>query len=200
MSELLVVDAGVSAEPVHSHPLIAAAADVADIYDLPSLDLRPYAGLVLTAGADQRFLDRHCALVRGVLDRGGVVVWSGHLCRSWLPGAGLFVPRPIGSFRDYAVRLVTPHPVFEGVEEHDLTFRRGVAGFFARGHHPPPPGAVILAELPGSEPAVWVDTRTTSGTVLAHAGGDLLGYVWEESSAARLVPQLFAWMRNVGRR
>lgn len=200
MSDLLIVDVGVSVESSHSHPLVAAETDVVDIYDLPDTDLSRWTGLVLTPGSDQRFLDAHRDLVRGVLDRGGVVVWSGQLCRGWLPGAGLFVPRAIGSLHDYAIRLATPHPVFEGVEEHDLTFRRGVAGFFARGHHPPPPGAVTLAALPGGEPAVWVDVQTTPGTIFAHAGGDLLGYVWEQSSAALIVPQLFAWMRQAVRR
>ena len=53
----------------------------------------------------------------------------------------------------YRVAELAPHPIFDGVDPDDLTLRKGVAGFFARGHHPPPPdlsgnvGARDLGEL-----------------------------------------------------
>lgn len=200
-SDLLLVDPGTSVESTLAR--VAAddgATDVVDMYGLDTLDLSPYRGLVLTAGADQVFLHRHRQLIGDLLQRGGVVVFSGQICRPWLPGARSFVPRQITSHRDYRVRLPTPHPVFDGVDPNDLTYRRGVAGFFARGHHPAPPGAVVPATLPGGEPAVYVDHLTTPGTILVHAGGDLLGYHASDTTAARLAPQLLGWMRREGRR
>src|SRR5581483_10255450 len=90
------------------------------------------------------------------LDRGGVVVFGGHLHRDWLPGASLFVPLASRSLDGYRVVEVADHPIFRGMGT-ELTFRRGVAGFFARGHHPVPPGAEVLTRLFGGEPATYLD-------------------------------------------
>lgn len=72
-----------------------------------------------------------------------------------------------------------------------------MAGFFARGHHPPPPGAEVLATLAGGEPTTWIDRATTAGTVFTHAG-DLLTYPDGDSTAARVVPQLLDWAVSEG--
>jgi len=168
-----------------------------DIYDLPSIDLTRYRALAVTSACDQEFLLRHQDQIRAFLDRGRVLVFSGHLFRPWLPGAGLFQPKTIHTHHDYTVRLVMPHPVFEGVREEDLTSRKGVAGFFARGHHQPPPGAEILARLVDpehGEPIVYVDRVSTRGVILVHAGNDLLASVDRDSTAGRIAPQLIRWM------
>jgi len=60
-----------------------------------------------------------------------------------------------------------------------LTFRRGVAGFFARGHHPIPPGAEVLTRLSGGEPATYLDRVSTAGTIVVQASGDLLAWCGE---------------------
>jgi hypothetical protein len=71
-----------------------------------------------------------------------------------------------------------------------------VAGFFSRGHHPPPVGAEVLLALADGEPIVYVDRQSTSGTILVHAGNDLWGLVGDETTAHKVVPQLFGWMRE----
>lgn len=199
MSDVLLLDPRTSPDPVHEREPVRSAVDAVDAYELPRIDLERYAGLVVGGMVDQEFLYRERDVIRSYLGLGRVVVFCGHLLRAWLPGCGLFVPTSVTSFRDYTVRLVTPHPVFAGVDPHDLTFRRGVAGFFARGHHPPPPGAQVLAALAAGQPATYVDRTTTEGTILAHAGADLLGYGEAGSSAARLAPQLLDWVREEGR-
>ncbi|MGH8931471.1 MAG: phosphate starvation-inducible protein PhoH [Egibacteraceae bacterium] len=180
-------------EPLE-HPSVRDLVERVDCYDLPALDLARYRGLVAEGMIDQEFLYRHRQLVADYLDRGGTVVFGGHLLRPWLPGAGIFVPKVITSFGDYQVRIVSDHPIFAGVDPHDLTYRRGVAGFFARGHNPPPDTAVVLAELAGGEPVVYLDERTTAGTILVHSGYGLLGYSPGETTAARVAPQLLAWI------
>lgn len=167
--------------------------EVVDVYELGEVVLDRFAALLITGMVDQEFLLAQREVVAAFLGRGGVVVFCGQLFRPWLPGCGLFVPAAITGFGDYVVHLAEPHPVFAGVDPTDLTFRRGVAGFFARGHHPPPPGATILATLAGGQPITWVDHHTTPGTTFVHAGADLLGYGDDDSSAARLVPQLLDW-------
>lgn len=165
-----------------------------DIYDLPQLDLSQFDALIVSSGCDQEFLLLHQEQIRAFLDAGKVLSFSGHLFRPWLPGAGMFQPKTISSYKDYVVRLVADHPIFAGVRAEDLTFRKGVAGFFARGHHAPPAGAEIIAMLPGDEPIVYVDRVSTRGTILVHAGNDLLASVDRDSTAGRIAGQMLRWM------
>lgn len=192
MKPLVLLDARTSIRPVHHDPAVGDRVHAIDLYDLPSADLAPHVGLVVTGTADQEFLWAHRRLVARFLDDAKVVVFCGHLLRPWLPGCAPFVPAPITTFRDYAVRLTEPRTIFAGVDADDLTFRRGVAGFFARGHHPPPAGAEVLATLAGGQPTTWIDRATTRGTVFVHAG-DLLGFAEKGSTAALVVPQLLDW-------
>jgi hypothetical protein len=165
-----------------------------DIYDLPTINLLQFDGLIVSNGCDQEFLLIHKAQIHAFLDAGKVLSFSGHLFRPWLPGAGMFQPKTIASYHDYVVRLVVDHPIFAGVLADDLTFRKGVAGFFARGHHEAPAGAEIIAVLPGDEPIVYIDRASTRGTILVHAGNDLLASVDRDSTAGRIAGQLLRWM------
>ena len=165
-----------------------------DIYDLPGLDLGQYDALIVSSACDQEFLLIHKEQIRAFLDQGKVISFSGHLFRPWLPGAGMFQPKTIHSYLDYVVTLVAEHPVFAGVRAEDLTFRKGVAGFFARGHHEPPAGAEIIAVLPGNIPVVYVDRVSTRGVILVHADNDLLASVDRDSTAGRIAGQLLRWL------
>jgi hypothetical protein len=166
-----------------------------DMYDLPDTDLTSYPGLVVSSQVDQDFLYRHRHRIRQYLDAGGVVAFSGHLARRWLPGAACFEPKAIDSSEDYTVVEATPHPVFEGVEMADLTYQRGVAGFFARGHNTPPATATTLLRLRDGEPVVYVDTESTDGVIFAHSGNDLISFGRRSTTAGRVPDQLVAWMR-----
>ena len=167
-----------------------------DCYALAATDLSRYDGLVIPAMVDQEHLAHHRGVIHRYLDGGGVVVFGGHLHRDWLPGASMFVPLEQPSLATYRVERVADHPIFAGVDPEDLTFRRGVAGFFARGHHPPPPGAEVLTELAGGVPATYLDRVSTVGTILVHASGDLLSYGGlAGSTAARIPGQLLDWIQ-----
>lgn len=179
---------------------LGEAVEPLDIYELPALDIGRFRSLLIPGSVDQEWLYRHRGLIKTFLSEGRVVVFSGHLFRYWLPGAGLFVPKQIATFRDYAVRVVKPHPIFEGVLEEDITFRKGIAGFFARGHHPPPRGAEVLLALADGEPVTYLDRSSSGGTILLHSGNDLWGYAGDESTAGRIAPQLLAWIREEGAR
>lgn len=167
-----------------------------DTYDLPKVDLRSFSGIVVSSQLDQDFLYHHRRRIRTYLDMGGVVAFSGHLSRQWLPGVGCFQPKSVESHDDYAVIEATPHPVFEGVEMDDLTYHRDVAGFFARGHNPPPDHATVLLRLEDGEPIVYVDEESTEGTMFVHSGNDLIGFGRRSSTAARVPDQLLAWIRT----
>lgn len=195
-----MLDPQVSPQPRHDRWPALADVEVVDTYGLCDVDLDRFSALLVSGMVDQEFLWQRRDVVASFLDRGRVVVFCGQLFRRWLPGCEPFVPTVIRGFGDYVVHLGQPHPVFAGVDTAELTFRRGVAGFFARGHHPPPPGASVLATLAGGQPITWIDEATTAGSVFVHAGADLLGYRASDGSAARLVPQLLGWARARGSR
>lgn len=175
-------------------PCVRAAVAPIDIYALGETDLTPYRALIVPGFADQEYLLTQRDRLRAFLDSGKALVFCGHLFRPWLPGSAPFVPKPIRSFWDYAVRIVAPHPIFAGVAADDLTFRRGVAGFFARGHHPPPAGAETLVAFASGEPTTYLDRQSTGGTILVHAGNDLLEYAGAQTAAGRIAPQLLGWL------
>jgi hypothetical protein len=170
-----------------------------DCYALDRTDLSRYALLVVPATVDQEHLARHRGVIRAYLDGGGVLLFGGQLHRDWLPGGSTFVPLPRPSLAAYRVAWLADHPIFAGIEPDDLTFRRGVAGFFARGHHPLPPGAEVLVRLGGGEPATYIDRTSTRGTIVVHANGDLLGYDGSDNTASRLSGQLIDWARAEAR-
>ncbi|WP_066147830.1 phosphate starvation-inducible protein PhoH [Haladaptatus sp. R4] len=176
-------------------PFVRENLERIDTYDLTRIDLSSIAGLVVSSQADQEYLHRHRDRIRELLDAGGVVAFSGHLSRPWLPGAGCFEPKEIESHGDYTVVEETDHPVFDGVSMADLTHQRGVAGFFARGYNPPPEHATTILRLPGGEPIVYVDEGSTGGTVFAHSGNDLISFGRRSTTAARVPTQLVEWMR-----
>jgi hypothetical protein len=200
----LLLDPQASPRPRHERwpGLDGDGVVTADVYDLSGLDLEPYAALLVAGMVDQEYLMTCRDTVARFLGRGRVVVFCGHLFRPWLPGCPPFVPAAIATVGDYAVHVeeapLERIPVFASVDPDDLTYRRGVAGFFARGHHDPPPGATVLARLAGGQPITWVDEQATPGAVLVHAGADLLGYGADDSSASRVGPQLVDWARRRG--
>lgn len=190
---LLSMDIRSEPSPLESGEL-GHRAEIVDCYQLAHTDLSRFAVLVVGSMVDQEHLARHRSVVRSYLDGGGVLLFGGQLHRDWLPGATRFVPIDPPSLHAYRVTEIAVHPIFAGVEPDDLTFRRGVAGFFARGHHPPPPGAEVLVRLSGGEPVTYLDRVSTAGTVVVHANGDLLGYgSGTDRTAARLPGQLLDW-------
>ncbi|WP_232699668.1 phosphate starvation-inducible protein PhoH [Brevibacillus daliensis] len=167
---------------------------VIDIYDLPSYDLSPHKILVIDGFADQHLLLQQSEQIRQFLDQGNILLFSGNLFLSWLPGASLFVPKTIHHHSDYNVHFHHPHPIFEGVEADNLTYNKGVSGFFARGHHPIPHQAEVLLTLEGGEPITYIDRYSTKGTILVHSGSNLLGYSMRSNTSGRIGTQLKAWL------
>ncbi len=177
--------------------------ELVDCYQLAQTDLSRFALLVVPSMIDQEHLAAHQSSIRAYLDGGGVLVFGGQLHRDWLPGASRFEAISPPSLAAYQVAEIVEHPIFAGVQPDDLTFRRGVAGFFARGHHPPPEGAEVLIRLSGGLPVTYFDRVSTAGTILLQANGDLLDYGarGDDNTAARIPAQLVAWaVRESARR
>jgi len=165
-----------------------------DHYVLHETNLEGVRAIMLPAHLDQIYLGEIADVVSAFLDRGGRLVFNGHVARSMLPEFARFVPLASRRLDDLKVTRLAPHPVFEGVAAEDLTFRRGVAGFYARGYNPPPAGAVALNGVgPDRLPCDWFYARPGGGEILMHAGNDLWMYVDATDTTGRIVPQLMAW-------
>ena len=175
-------------------PGLAAEISDVDVYALPGTDLEPFDALFIGTGADQRLLADERERLEAFLDAGHAIVFCGHVAYPFLDGLAEFVPLARRRLEDLAVARVQAHPVFDGIVLADLTFRKGVAGFYGRGHNPPPPGAVILHGIGAAlAPVDWVWQRDRGGVLLVHAGNDLWGYGADAGSAAVLPRQLVRW-------
>lgn len=166
------------------------------VRELGEADFDRFDAILVPAHIDQRALASHSAGLTRFLNRGGTLVFNGHLVYSVLPELESFVPAPGGHLDDLIVERVGEHPVFAGVEVQDLSFRRGVAGFYGRGANPPPAGAVVLHRLKADgSPLDWYWERPQGGRILMHGGNTLWMYVDDDTSAARIGPQLLCWLK-----
>jgi len=164
-----------------------------DLYDLQALDLSTYGSLLISMHVDQRFLASRAEQIASFLNDGGTVVANGHLAYPFLPGMNGFHPLENYGLRDLAVRRLIDHPIWAGVSENDLTFRRGVAGFYGRAWHEPPQGATVVHALGTPDRPLDFIYQVGKGRVLFHGGNDLWQYNGADT-AGRIAPQLLHWM------
>lgn len=196
-NDFLMLDAGnVFGLSRLTNPYFQEHFTIIDQYELAELSLSDYHCLVVNAFVDQEFLVTQKEKIRAFLNEKKIVIFCGNLCCDWLPGGSYFIPKTINSFADYVVSIAKQHPIFEGVHSDDMTFNKGVAGFFARGHHPIPEGAEVLLTLPGNEPITYIDRHSTEGTIFVHVGNDLLGNMNNNKTTDRISNQLMQWMRE----
>jgi len=167
-----------------------------DQYEFPNVNLDHYKCISINAFVDQVMLEKNKEKIEQFLAQKKIVVFSGNLYLDWLPGGSTFIPKTINSYLDYVVSIAKPHPIFEGVDPQDMTYNKGVSGFFARGHHPAPEGAEVLLTLPEGEPIVYIDRTTTDGTILSYVGNDLFGYMINSKSSVQISQQLLQWVHD----
>ncbi|MEM6532294.1 MAG: hypothetical protein AAF654_06700 [Myxococcota bacterium] len=175
--------------PVDGHRIA-----IEDQYALDVSTLSRFNGVLLSQHLDERHLaENHDAFER-YLANGGAVVLNGPSARPlFQPGAYKAIPAPGG----YAWRLdlADPHPITEGIEPQDLSYRRGVIGFWARGHFVLPRHAVPLTVFSHShQPVDFVWHRPEGGRVFVHPGNDVWGWAHAETTARRFFPQLLDWL------
>ena len=175
--------------------LAAMPVTAIDLDDLPTAELTSFAGLILAGRSDQTLLAAMQDKLRGFLDKGRVVVFSGQLTHDWLPGATAFEPDLAGGVESGPPQL-GEHPIFSSVSPHDL----GTNFLYSNGRHRPPAGADVIALRADGTPGAYVDRASTGGTVLLHGGTNLLANATTDSSAARIAPQLIEWVRQEAHR
>ncbi len=177
------------------HALLARGMQSLPLREVDPDSLAGRRAILVEAHIDQRALLALKPALTAHLDQGGTLVFNGHLVYPLIDGLELFRVAAQRGLKDLQVLRVNPHPVFAGVDCHDLSLRRGVAGFYGRGANPAPEGALVLHRLAAEDlPVDWVWQRPQGGQVFMHGGNTMWMYQQDPTSAARIVPQLLAWL------
>lgn len=180
-----------------TNPFMNKHFTIIDQYQLTQHNLEPYYCIVVHDFADQEYLYKNRAIIEGFLEAGKIVIFGGHLFREWLPGCPIFTPRTIESHEDYNVYKKIDHPIFEGVDTDDMTYNKGVAGFFARvTHSPVPAGSDVLLTFRDGMAITYIDRQSTKGTILVHSGRDLFAHRMQNKSTDRISTQLLQWIQD----
>lgn len=169
---------------------------VIDEYDFDSTDLSNYNVLVITYFVDQEYLYKHKQIIEDFLNEGKVVVFCGHLFRKWLPGCSLFMPKKLNSYKDYLLKTIPGAPIFDGVKVDDMVFNKGVAGFFSRGYYYAPENAEVCLTFEDGKVTTYIDRHTTNGTIIVHAGQNLLSYNYSKDTKHKIGEQTLALLKE----
>lgn len=165
-----------------------------DLYALDASLLDGATALLIGMHMDQRFLQANTALLDDYVARGGRIAISGHVAHPFLAGLSRVQPLDGGGIADLAIARAVAHPIWDGVALDDLTFRRGVAGFYGHAWHAPPEHATVIHTLgPARRPLDFVYAHGR-GEVLVHGGNDLWSFGGGDDSTRHLLPQLVAWL------
>jgi len=133
--------------------------------------------------------------VRTFLDRGGRWIYNGHILRPILPELSTYIPMRQPKRSDLDQTRLFDHPVFAGVEQKKLETNRGVAGFYGRGHNPPPQNAVVINVFGAAAvPVDWIWKRPDGGELLSHAGNDFWGCGDDEDVKQQLADSTVCWL------
>jgi hypothetical protein len=157
-------------------------------------DLEAAAGVITTMHLDQVDFAARTGAITRLLDRGGHIAFMGHLERAFLPELSTFVPLRSARPAELALEVLAPHSIFDGVSRSSLATRRGVAGFYGRGHVPPPSGALALTGVgPERVPIDWVWSRPKGGALFLHAGNDIWTIAEDGAINRLLAERLVRW-------
>lgn len=168
-----------------------------DQYKLATTNVSDFNVLVITDFIDQEYLFEQKHIIEQFLNDGKIVLACTHIFRNWLPGVNPFMPKIIYKHTDYEMTVVNEHPLFQGVNMHELTYRKGVSGFYARGYHPlTNMDAEIVLTFTDGTPITYIDRTTTKGTIVVHAARDLLSYATGDNSTQLIAKQTLQWIEQ----
>lgn len=161
-------------------------------------DVATSQGLILGMHTDQVDLLARRDELAAFFARAGRMAFNGHLLRPFLHGLGTFVPIPSPKRRDYNLMRLNHHPIFDGIAAESLVTRRGVAGFYGRGHTPLPPAGVAITGIgPDRLPIDWEWATPFGGMIFMHAGNDLWTIADDPATTATLTERLVDWCSGV---
>jgi len=154
------------------------------------------SALITTMHLDQVGFQRHARAVKALLARGGRLFFNGHLVVPFLPELRPFVPLARRRRQDFELVRLSDHSIFDGLDIGLLATRKGVAGFYGRGHVPPPSGAEAITGLgPDRVPVDWEWRTPYGGVIFMHAGNELWSMGEDESGqmCGLLARRVLSW-------
>ncbi len=163
-------------------------------WDLTPQMIAEAKGVLLTIHLDQVRAMEWREGFGSMLARGGRVLINGHVEQPFIDGVGRFMPS--GRTRTHLrLSALGMHPLFDGVDRLGFETRRGVAGFYGRGHNAMPRDAQALTGVgPAAAPLDWIWRRADGGAVLSHAGNDLWTSCDETAVMHRLAANIVRWL------
>ncbi|ODT66466.1 MAG: hypothetical protein ABS75_27205 [Pelagibacterium sp. SCN 63-23] len=189
---------------IHSHygnppELFALPGKRGDAVIVREKDLAPHhldeaRGLITTSHVDQlNFLSLRPHL-EAFLGRGGRWFFNGHILRELVAGLRTYQPIVKARRADLVLARINEHPIFEGVDQPSFEENKGVAGFYGRGHNPPPEGATVINGIgPDRLPIDWEWRLPSGGRFFSHAGNDIGGMSGVNPNHALVGPRIIAW-------
>ncbi|MFZ2177278.1 MAG: hypothetical protein WAW17_25255 [Rhodococcus sp. (in: high G+C Gram-positive bacteria)] len=169
--------------------------DDVDLYHLDDVVMQNVRGMILGGNCDQIFLERRREPLTAFVTSGGRIAVMGHPLTHFLPGLGVWRKLQYSGPNDLAITLDEPHPVWQGIDPTDLSVRKGVSGFYARGYSEKLPADAIVTTRIGRHrlPVDYV-YPLGAGEVLVHGGNDLTGWLTDSNSSASMSGQLLDWL------
>ena len=131
-------------------------------------------GIITTMHLDQIGFAEKADALASFFASGGRLFFNGHVMRIFADGLKTYRPSLSRRLADLQLRQLTQHTVFGGIDPADMAVRKGVAGFYGRGHNPLPKGARALTGLGTlKQPVDWEWSLPGGGMMFSHAGNDL---------------------------
>ena len=152
-------------------------------------------GIITTMHLDQIGFAAHAGALATFFSRGGRLFFNGHVLKPFVDGLHTYRPLLSRKRADFDLQRLLPHPVFAALDPADMAVRKGVAGFYGRGHNPMPKGARALTGLgPLKQPIDWEWTLPGGGIMFCHAGNDLWSMAPEGSDGpCAFAERIAAW-------
>jgi hypothetical protein len=142
-------------------------------------------GIITTMHLDQVGFAMRREALAAFFRRGGRLFFSGHVLKPFVDGLEVYRPSLSRKLADFQLCRLNPHPVFGDLDPAAMVTRKGVAGFYGRGHNPLPKGARALTGLGTlKQPIDWEWALPGGGLMFSHAGNDLWSQAPEESDGA----------------
>ncbi len=165
-------------------------------WDLDAAAVESAPGLLLTMHLDQTLAMNWTSHLERMLVRGGRILINGPVALPYINGLAPFVL--CGRRREhFKIIVLGEHPLFDGIDRRALETRRGVAGFYGRGHNPPPANARPLTGIgPKTAPLDWIWHRAEGGSVLSHAGNDLWMNTDDTAQRDRFIANAVRWLSH----
>lgn len=165
---------------------------IVPIYDLLKLDLRTFDALIFPRGTDQEFmyLIRHKIL--HFLNRDGIVVAIGEISTNWLPSCNW--QRPIVEDNE-PLSIVREHPIVKGLEPDDLQWHKALTEMCSHGHFSAPPGSEVIVTNQKGDAIIYVDRKSTKGTIVGISNLDAFCHAFHGIEASRIfLDNLIEWV------